>query len=185
MKTAKFLFMMVAWVALMHGASLGQSGQVSEQKAAESGEKSAPEMRRENVVEDRSEKDQPGWHADQKTLAARSKSAAKNQPAIHSAKPAQSRPVQSANKTAEEGVRPSTGLNATNASQTDSRPSPGTPAKTVKHSAPSVTASNATLNGQQFKNSRSPGAHMASAGGPANSTHSTGAINGSDLKRKP
>jgi hypothetical protein len=57
--------------------------------------------------------------------------------------------------------------------------------KTVRHSGMPLPPSTVALNGQQFKNSRDPGARMASTGGSANSARGTGAINGSDIKRKP
>jgi hypothetical protein len=41
------------------------------------------------------------------------------------------------------------------------------------------------VNAQQTKSSRDPGAHMAVSGGPANSTHGTAAISGTNMKRKP
>jgi hypothetical protein len=51
--------------------------------------------------------------------------------------------------------------------------------------SPSVPSSAVSVNGQQFKNSRDPGAHLAASGGPATSARGTAAINGTEMKRKP
>jgi hypothetical protein len=184
MKTPKFLFAMMAWAALVHGASLGQSGQLSAQEAA-SGEKSSTEAPHNKDGQDVSDKDQADGHMDHKTPVARSKGATKTHAAIHSAKPALSHPAQSANTVKEESLRSSTPFNGMDFRPTGSTPSSSVPTRTVKRSGPSATASNAALTGQQFKNLRSPGARLASTGGPANSTHNTGAINGSDVKHRP
>jgi hypothetical protein len=53
-----------------------------------------------------------------------------------------------------------------------------------RHSIPAPSPAIAA-NAQQIKRSHDPGAHLAVSGGPANSTHGTAAISGTNMKRKP
>jgi len=58
------------------------------------------------------------------------------------------------------------------------------PNEAVSH-RPSGPASAVSLNGQQFKNSRDPGARLAVSGGRLTSPTGTAVINGTNMKRKP
>jgi hypothetical protein len=55
----------------------------------------------------------------------------------------------------------------------------------VGHHSPTVPSSAVSVDGQQFKNSRDPGARLAVSGGPPASARGTAAINGTTMKRKP
>jgi hypothetical protein len=191
MKIARFLFVLILWAVLVHGTSLAsQSGQVSGQTASQSGEKSTSQTPLDKNNKDSqvsAEKDQTGGHLDhnQKTPTGETRSTAKIHSAVHQAKPAPGHQARSVKMPADESLQAGTPLNVVDSHQTSSNPSTGILSKTVTHSSTAVPARNVVLNGQQIKNSREPGARLASSGGPANATRGTAAINGSDLKRKP
>ncbi|MGB7131710.1 MAG: hypothetical protein WBD59_12920, partial [Candidatus Sulfotelmatobacter sp.] len=59
------------------------------------------------------------------------------------------------------------------------------PSQAVSHRSLSTPSSAVSVNGQQFKNSREPGAHLAISGGPLTAARGTAAINGTNTKRRP
>jgi hypothetical protein len=69
--------------------------------------------------------------------------------------------------------------------QMASRAAINTPKQAVSRRSQSVLPSAVSVNGQQRKNSRSPGARLTASGGPATIARGTAAINGTDMKRKP
>jgi hypothetical protein len=87
------------------------------------------------------------------------------------------------------GTYPSTAANATDSRQMATANSQARASdvstKTMKHSGVPVSSPKLALNGQQFKNSRDPGARLASSGGPATQARGTAGISGSEMKRKP
>jgi hypothetical protein len=58
------------------------------------------------------------------------------------------------------------------------------PGKVVNHRSSPVLSSSVSINGQQLKNFRDPGAHLATNGGPATISRGTAAINGPTMKTK-
>jgi hypothetical protein len=186
MSKAKVLLPMIFWVVLVGGASFGsQSNPAREQTAATSDENSAHSSRGSNGTQARGEKDQTGNYSDesQQNFAAARKGTPKRRPAASHTKPAPSHPLRSGKTPAANNLRTVTSQNDSH--QTSLTMPSGIPNKPCKHPSMTVPPSTVALNGQQFKNSRDPGARMASSGGSANSTRGTAVINGSDIKRKP
>lgn len=188
MSKARVLLAMISWAVLVHGASFGsQSGQAREQTAATSDENSANSSRGRNGTQARGEKDQTGNYSDesQQNFAAARKGTPKRRPAASHTKPAPSHQLRSGKTPAANNLRTVISQNDLDSHQTSLTMLSGIPNKPRKHSSMTVPPSTVALNGQQFKNSRDPGARMASSGGSANSTRGTAVINGRDIKRKP
>jgi hypothetical protein len=189
MKTARFLFLMIIGPASLQGTSFAvQSIQAPEQTLSESHEKPVND-RSPDVGKDRQtggEKDQTGKYLDenQKSFAAVKGGAPKRRPVEGHAKPAPSHQRRSGKTPAANDPRSETVRNVLDSHQTSSTRSSDVPDKTLKHSSVPVPPPTVALNGQQFKNSRDPGARMATSGGPANSMRGT-VINGTDIKHKP
>jgi hypothetical protein len=190
MNKAKVLLPMIFW-AVLAGASFGsQPGQTQEQTSSQSGEKLANSSRTgRNDTQARGEKDQTTEYLpsdkDQKSFAAVKAGTRKHRPAVSHAKPPQNRQLRSAKTPAVKGIQTEALQNVPGCHQTNQSLSSNGPGKTIRHSSLAAHPSTVALNGQQFKNSRDPGARMATSGGPANSTRGTAVINGSDIKRKP
>jgi hypothetical protein len=190
MRKARILLPMIFWSVLVQGASFGsQSGQAQEQTSSQSGEKSAKDSSPDGSkdTQARGQKDQMGEYLDEneKGFAAAKEGTPKRRPAASHAKPAPSRQPSSGKTPTANNLRTETPRNALDSHQTGSTmPSP-VPNKPLKHPSMTVPPPTMALNGQQFKNSRDPGAHMATSGGSANSARGTAVINGSDIKRKP
>ncbi len=191
MSKARVLLPMIFWAVLVGGASFGsQSGQAQEQTSSQSSEKSANSSRAgSSGTQARGEKDQTTEYLpadeNQKSFSAVKAGTRKHRPAVSHAKPPQNRKLRSAKTPAAKNLQTEALQNVPGSHQTSPSLSPNGPGKTIRHSSLAVHPSTAALNGQQFKNSRDPGARMATRGGPANSTRGTAAINGTDVKRKP
>ena len=191
MRKARTLLPMIFWAALVHGASFGsQSGQAQERTSSQSGEK-APNSSRAGSKDTRSrgEKDQTPEYLpsreNQKSFATVKSGTRKHRPAVSQAKSPHNRQLRLAKTPAAKDLQMEALQNVLGSHQTSPSLSSSGPGKTVRHSSLPVRPSTIALNGQQFKNSRDPGAHMASSGGPANSKRGTAVINGTDIKRKP
>jgi hypothetical protein len=189
MNNARVLLPMIFWVVLAGGASFASpSGQAREQTAATSGEKSAnsssPDGSKDTQA--RGQKDL-GEYPDrnEKGFATAKIGTRKLHPAVSHAKPPQNRQLRSAKTPAAKHLQTEALQNVPGSHETSPSLSSNGPGKTIGHSSLGVHPSSVALNGQQFKNSRDPGAHMATSGGPANSTRGTAVIKGSDMKRKP
>lgn len=185
------LLPMMFWAVLVGGASFGsQSGQAQERTSSRSGEKlakdSSPDGSKDTQA--RGQKDQMGEYLveNEKRFAASKKSTPKRRPAASHAKLAPSRHLGSGKTpAAANNLQTETPRNVLDSHQTGSTMSSQVPNKPLKHPSMTVPPPTMALNGQQFKNSRDPGARMATSGGSANSTRGTAVINGSDIKRKP
>ena len=191
MSKARVLLPIVFWAVLVGGASsASQSNQTREQTAATSHEKSANSSQAgSNDTQGRGEKDQPTEYSpadeNQKSFAAVKANTGKHRPAVSHAKPPQNRQLRSAKTPAAKDLQTEALQNVPGSHRTSLSLSSSGPGKTIRHSSLAVHPSTVALNGQQFKNSRDPGARMATSGGSANSTRGTAVINGSDIKRKP
>jgi len=181
MKKARFLFGVIFWAVVVQGASFGsQSGKAPEQTPTQSGEKSA-----NNSSPDGSKDAQAGGeNENQKGFPASRPGSPKRRPSASQANPAPSRQLRSS-KTPTAHNRTKTPGDTLDAHQTSSTVPSEIPHRPLKHAGIPVPPSTAALNGQQFKNSRNPGARMATSGGSANSPRGAAVINGSDIKRKP
>jgi hypothetical protein len=202
MKRSRFLLPMIPWAVIswaviswtvqVHAASVGlQSDQASKASSqAATGEASATGDENGRA---QSEKDQASNNSGRSNLdrnetnpAAGRKSVVKPRRAARPAKPASSHQPRSAKTAANESF-PAGSAPSANSEFHLTGPSTSTSNlhKTVVARSTPVSLPAVSVNGQQFKNARNPGARMASSGGPANSTRGTAAINGSDMKRKP
>jgi hypothetical protein len=185
MKTAKILLATIFWAVITRGACVGlqsaQAPSMNHQTVAGEGAKG-----NENT-QAQTGKDEAVNSPDRSQTAPASpaRTAAKGRTVVRPTKPAPSHPVSSAKKPANESLPAANTLaDQPKSHPTGSSTSTGSPHKTVNPRSAPVPSYAESLNGQQFKNSRVPGSRMASAGGPANSTRGTAAINGSDMKRK-
>ena len=184
------LLPMVFWAVLVGAASFGsRSIQAQEPTPSQSNEKSAsnssPDGSKDNQV--RGQENQMGEYPDRngKGFATAKIGTRNRHPAANHVKPAPSRQLRSAKTPTAKDLQTAALQNVPGSYQTSPSLSSNGQGKTIRHSSLVAHPSTVALNGQQFKNSRDPGAHMATSGGPANSTRGTAVINGSDMKRKP
>jgi len=190
MRNGQILLPMTFWAVLVQGASFAShSDPAQEQTASQSGEKSidngAPDGSKDTQA--RGQKDQMGEYPgkNEKGLAAAKQGTRNRRPSASQAKPASSRQQRSGKTSAADSLRTEMPRHTLDSHQTGSALPSETPNKPLKHPGTPVLPPTVALNGQQFKNSRDPGARMATSGGSANSTRGTAVINGSDIKRKP
>lgn len=182
MKTTRFLFsMMIAAVSLQGVILAAQASPAPQQATSQSSEKSADQQKDEV----RNEKDQ-----------ARPKEADENlERSDMTRTPTKRRPSESHSKRVPSHQPRPAKTPITNSPRTDapgsvaalqpmgSNAATNVPKKVVTHYR-SALPSAVSVNGQQFKNSRDPGAHLAVSGGPPASPRGTAAINGTNVKRK-
>jgi hypothetical protein len=190
MRKARIVLPMIFWAVLVRGGSFGsQSVQAQEPTPSQSSEKATNNSSPDNSkdTQARGQKDQMGEYPDRggKGFATAKIGTRKHSPAASHPKPAPSRELRSAKTPAASDLQTAGPQNVTDSHRISPTMSSNVPGKTVRHSSRPVSPPTVALNGQQFKNSRDPGARMASNGGPANSTRGTAVINGSDIKRKP
>jgi hypothetical protein len=72
----------------------------------------------------------------------------------------------------------------TRTQQTSLKNAVSVPGQAVSHRGLSAPSPAVSVSGQQFKNSRDPGAHLAISGGTMTAARGTAAINGTNMKRK-
>jgi hypothetical protein len=188
MRQTRILLPMIFWAALGHGASIwSQSsrgpGQASSQAATPETADHGNENGRVTAEKDEARSD---LDRNQTGPTVKARSSAKLHSVTSRAKPVSHLQVRSAN-TAPNGSlsAPNTSADNSELRQNGSSMSTDIPHKTANpHSVP-IPLTADSVNGQQFKNARDPGARMATSGGAANSMRGTAVINGSDIKRKP
>jgi hypothetical protein len=182
MKKTRFLFATIFWALLVHGASFGsQSGKAPQQTPSPSGGKSA-----NNGSPDGSKDTQTrGENENEKGFPGSRQSTPKHRPFASHANQGPSRQLHSSKMPTANNLRTKTPRNAPDSHQTSSTAPSEVPNKPPRHAGIPVPPPTAALNAQQFKNSRDPGARMATSGGSANSPRGTAVINGSAMKRKP
>jgi hypothetical protein len=190
MKKARFLLVMIFWALLLHGASFGsQSDREKEQTSSLSDERSAtnssPDSSKDSQA--RGQKDEAGKYTDanQQSFAAAKKATPKRRPSTSQTKPASVRQQRLGTTLAGSNFQTETPGNAPDSRHTSSTISSEISNQPQKHAGMPVPGPTVAVNGQQFKNSRDPGARLATSGGLANSRRGTAVINGSDIKRKP
>jgi hypothetical protein len=190
MKKTRVLLPMIFSIVLVHGASFAsQSDQAQEETSSQSGEKSANHSSPEgsNDTQVRGQKDQIGRYSNENqkgVLAAKDGTLKRRLSASH-AEPLPSRQLRSGKMPAPDNLGTETPRDTLDSHPISLTMPSRVPNKPVKHPSMLLPPPAAALNGQQFKNSRDPGAHLATSGGPANSRRGTAVVNGSDLKPKP
>ncbi len=184
MKAVRILFsIMIAAVSLQGATLAAQASSAPQQAPAQSSEKSADQQKDEV----RNEKDQARpKEADQsqEQSASVTRITTKRRPSASQSKPVpshQPRPAKTPTTNSPHTDTPGSGAAP---EQTGSKAVTNVPNKAVSR-RPSAPPSAVPLNGQQFKNSRDPGARLAVSGGPPTSPRGTAAINGTNMKHKP
>jgi hypothetical protein len=196
MKTVRFLFSALFFAGSLLGIGLGYSfAQVTRQASSQDGEKAISSAVADGQKDTQSAdgKNTNSENPDGKPTHSEgaSKITIKGSAKSNPVKPVQNHPrVRSANSQATDTARPEVPENAPHffqaaISTAASGTSTAAPSKPRSYRSSSAPVSSFAVNGQQFRNSRDPGAHLAVSGGPANSTRGTAAINGSDFKRRP
>jgi hypothetical protein len=186
MKPVRFFFVMVIAAVLLPGTSFArQADHPSQQAASQRGDKSDSDQ---GDIEVRDGNDQTRLgEANQisKHSAYRTKTTTKRRSSTIHSQPAVSHP-QRLNKTpATNGARIDTPATVTGPQATSLKTAIPVPNQAIGHRSLSAPSSAVSVNGQQFKNSRDPGAHLAISGGPLTAARGTAAINGTNMKRKP
>jgi len=187
MKTVRFFFVLMVAAVLLPGTSLArQADHPSQPAPSQSGGKSDSDYQRD--VEVRHENDQTrSGQADQisKRSAYLTKNTTKRRSSISHPQPAVSHPRRLNKTPATNAPRIDTPGSVTGPQETNLKTAVPAPNQAVSHRSLYAPSSAVSVNGQQFKNSRDPGAHLAISGGPLTAAKGTAAINGTNMKRKP
>jgi hypothetical protein len=183
MKMLRFLFFLMIATVSLPGASLAlQSDHPSQQAPSQSVEKSA-DPQNDAVRNDKHQARSKGTDENQEAPAVVTRTTVKHREgASHPVPlPAYRRPVK-----ALAANNPRTAASGSVAHlQQSSKAVTGLPNKAANLHSPAVPSSPVSVNGQQFKSSRVPGARLVASGGPATTPRGTAAINGTDMRRKP
>ena len=181
-----FFVMMIAAVSLPVTSLARQADHPSQQTASQSGDKTYSDYRRDVEVRDENGETRSG-ETDQisKRSANLTKTTTKRRSSTSHPQPAVSHLRQHNQTAATNGPRRDTPATLTGPQQTSSETAVPVLNQAVSHRSLPVPSSAVSVNGQQFKNSRDPGAHLAVTGGPLTSSGGTAAINGTNMKRKP
>lgn len=185
MKTARLPLLMILATLLLPGTSrASQVASAPQQAPSQSSEKSANDQKNGAV---RSEKDQAqsGESEVDKPLASVTRAKTKHAPTMSHSKPAQSHRPRPARTPTTNSPRTAAPGNIAALKQTGSRVVTPVPKRAVSQRGPSAPPSVVSVNGQQFKNSRDPGARLAISGGPLTAARGTAAISGTNMKHKP
>jgi hypothetical protein len=186
MKMVRLFFVMMIAAVVLAGTSLArQADRPSQQAPSQSGDKSDSNYQR--GVEVRNENDQTrsgeaGQISKRSTYLAKTTTKSRSSPS-HS-QPAVSHPRRLNKTPATSGPRIDAPSIVTGPQETSLKTAVPVPNQAVRHRNPSAP-SFVSVSGQQFKNSRDPGAHLAISGGPLTAARGAAAINGTNMKRKP
>lgn len=184
MKTTRLpLLMIFATVLLLVTSRATQAASAPQQAPSQSSEKSPNDQKN---GEARNEKEQVRFEESDKdkTLASVTRAKPKHAPTMSHSKPAQSHRPRPARTPTTNGHRTDAPGNIA-LKQTGSRVANPVSKRAVRPRSPSAPPSTVSVDQQQFKNSRDPGAHLAISGGLLTAARGTAAINGTNMKRKP
>ena len=185
MKRVRLFFVMMIAAVLLLGTSLGQQAdRLSQQSPLQRGEKSAHQQKDEVRNDEDQARPKPADET-QEQPAALTRSTTKRRPNASHSKPVPTYQARSVGKPPANSPRMDEPGNIAPAEQMRSKTARSFPKNPVIHRSRSVPPSGISVNGQQFRNSRDPGARLTASGGPATIARGTAAINGTDLKRKP
>ena len=181
MKMLRFLLLvMIAAVALERVGFAGQSSPAS-QAPSQSIDKAAEP----NEAHNGTDQARPG-EVDQnrKRPSRQTRNTASHRSRVNRPKAAPRHRVR-LDKTATNNLRAHATGRATGLQQTSSKAAAAVSGKAAGHRTPPVPSPTVSVNGQHFRNFRDPGARLAVSGGPLTATRGTGAINGTNMRRKP
>jgi hypothetical protein len=185
MKMARFFFVLMIAAVLLLGTSLAQEGDhPSQQVVSRNGEKSA-DQQKDEVGNDKDHTRAKPAGETQEQSATITRSTTKARPSARHSKSAPTYRARSVRKPTANSPRKDEPGNIAPLELMGSKTVSNIPKKAVSRRSPSVPSSVVSVNGQQFKNSRDLGAHLAVSGGPATTVRGTTAINGTEMKRKP
>jgi len=190
MKQARLLLAMMFWTVLLQGTSLAaQAGPAPQRAIPQSSEKSADQQKdKKDKDEVRNQQDQAQLkeaNANQEQPADVTRTITKHRPSTSHSKPVPSHQARPAKTPTTNSPRTDAPPSVAPLGQMGSKAAANIPNKAVSRRKPSAPSSAFSVNGQQFKNSHDPGAHLASSGGPLTAARGTAAINGTNMKRKP
>jgi hypothetical protein len=185
MKPSRFFLAMTFWVVLLQGASLAaQASPAPPQATSQSGGRSVDQQNNE-VRNDQDTARPKEADENQEQSAYVTRTTSKRGPSASHFKPVPSHQVHSAKTRATNSPRTDALGSVSTPQQTGSKAATALRNKAASHHSPSAGPSAASANGQQFRNSRNPGARLAVSGGPPSSPRGTAAISGTNMKRKP
>jgi cytoskeletal protein RodZ len=185
MKIVRFLLVMIIVVVWLPGTSLAhRADHPSQQAASQSGDKSNSGyqgdvgVREENDPTRSEEADR-----DSKRSADVTTTTTKHRSSLSHPQPAVSHPRRPFKTPATNYARIDTPRTVIGPQETSLKTA-AVPNQAISHRSLSAPSSAVSVNCQQFKNSRDPGAHLAFSGGPPAAARGTAAINGTNMKRK-
>ena len=187
MKIVRLFFVMMIAVVLLPGTSLARQADHSSQQApSQSGDKSDSDYQRDVELRDENGQVRPR-EVDKisKRSASLTKTTTKRPSSTIHSQPAVSHPRRLNKTPATSGARVDTPGIVTGPQRTSLKTAVPVRNQAVGHGSLSAPSSDVAVNGQQFKSSRDPGAHLAISGGPLTSAAGTAAINGTSMKHKP
>jgi len=187
MKTERLLFLMVSCACLLQSASFArQSNPAEHQTLSQNGEKTAGDHQKGAAVRGEKDRTRSGEAGDsQERSTGLRRTATKHPPSATHSKPAPSHQLRPGKTRTTNGPRTDAPGIIRGLQQTRPKASTTVPNKVVNHRSVPVPPPTVAVNGQQFRNSRDLGAHLAVSGGPLTATRGTATINGTNMKRKP
>jgi hypothetical protein len=184
MKSERLLVVMTIAAGLLLGTSVGQQADHPAQPApSQSGRKSADQQKDEvRNDEDQAHAREAGHN--QEPTADMTRMTTKRRPIVSHPKPVPTYRTHPA--TAPTTNSPRVGaLRRVPSEQMGSKATTDIPNKAISRRSVTAPQPSVAVNGQQFKNSRDPGAHLTAGGGPLTSPRGTAAISGTGMKHKP
>jgi len=188
MKTARFFFFMMIAAVLLQDRSFARQSDSASQPTPSQSRKTNDSSESKQDSQVRGEGIQTGVegsNGEHKSLDGGTRNVRQRHPSRGRVKPGPGHQVRSGKTAAASGVRPETPGNGMGFHLTGSATSSRVANKTVSHRSVSAPSPAVSVNGQQFKGARDPGARLASSGGPPTAARGTAVINGTNMKRKP
>ncbi|MGC2711495.1 MAG: hypothetical protein WA252_20350 [Candidatus Sulfotelmatobacter sp.] len=187
MKTVRFFFVMMIATVSLPGRSLArQADHLSQQGPSKSGDKSGSDYQRDPEARNENEQTRPREvNQNSRGSAYLTKTTTKRPSSKIHSQPVVSHPRRLNKMPATNGARIDISRTVTGPREISSKTAVPVPSQAVSHRSLSTPSSAVSVNGQQFKNSREPGAHLAISGGPLTAARGTAAINGTNMKRRP
>lgn len=185
MKTVRFFFVMMIAALLLPGTSLAVQASPKPQQATSQSVEKSDDQQKDDV---RNAKDQAHPKAadeNQEQSADVTRMMTKHRPSTNHSREIpsrQPRPVKTSTASSQRTSAPQT---FSTSPQAVSKANTNVPNKPVSHHSASVPSPAVSVNGQQIRNLRDPGARLASSGGPLTAARGTAVINGTDMKRRP
>jgi hypothetical protein len=178
MKTVRFFFLRRTAAVLLLGTSLArQADRPSQPMPSQSGEKSADQQKDQAHAKPVDET--------QEQLAAVTRTTAKHLSSARHSKPVPTYRGRQVKEPITNSPRMDEPGSLALPEQMGSRAATNVPNKASRPHSPAAPSSAVSVNGQQFRNSRDPGARLAASGGIATTARGTATINGTNMKHKP